>query len=125
MLAAAVVATDEPNDLALLKMEHTVFLTHGVPHPSGGRYPATLAELEAERPEDGESVLISGFPLGYRYILNGEGIIACSWGDQGLLQSVEELETGSAIDDVPLDRYLVDVSVNPGNGGGPCYRVAD
>jgi S1-C subfamily serine protease len=60
MLGATVIATDERNDLALLEMEHNTFVTHGVPHPGGGRYPATVAELEAERPEDGEDVMISG-----------------------------------------------------------------
>jgi S1-C subfamily serine protease len=124
MVGATVVATDEPNDLALLKMEHNAPLTHGVPHPSGGRYPATVAVLDAERPEDGESVLISGFPMGYRYILNSAGIIASSWGDQEIHQSAEDLEDGSSAD-LPLDRYLLDVNVNPGNSGGPCYRVAD
>ena len=123
LLGATVVATDEGNDLALLKMEHNAFLTHGVAHPSGGRYPATVAELEAERPEDGEKVIISGFPMGYRYILNSSGIIACSWGDQEVHQSPDDVEGAAA--DAPLDRYLVDINVNPGNSGGPCYRVTD
>jgi S1-C subfamily serine protease len=124
MIGATVVETDERNDLALLKMEHNAFLTLGVPHPSGGTYPATVAKLEAERPEDGEDVMISGFPMGYRYVLNSAGIIACSWGDQGIDHFVDESQPGSA-DDAPLDRYLVDISVNQGNSGGPCYRVSD
>jgi S1-C subfamily serine protease len=124
MIDATIVATDERNDLALLAMEHNAYLTHGVPHPSGGTYLATVAELEAERPDDGEDVMISGFPMGYRYVLNSAGIIACSWGDQGIdhfLESREQRLTASA----PLDRYLVDINVNQGNSGGPCYRVAD
>jgi S1-C subfamily serine protease len=124
MIGATAIATDERNDLALLRMEHDEFLTLGVPHPSGGTYPATVAELGAQRPEDGEDVMISGFPMGYRYILNSAGIIACSWGDQGIDHFVEEPEPGSPLAG-PLDRYLVDISVNPGNSGGPCYRVAD
>src|SRR5262249_10449089 len=94
MLGAALVETDEANDLALLKMEHDGPLTHGVSHPSGGRYPATVAQLEGERPDDGENVMISGFPLGYRYILNSSGMIACSWGDQGIQQNLEDFEAG-------------------------------
>jgi S1-C subfamily serine protease len=124
MIGATVVETDERNDLALLKMEHNAFLTHGVPHPSGGTYPATVALLEAARPEDGEDVMISGFPMGYRYVLNSAGIIACAWGDQGIDHFLEHSEQGFAAD-APLDRYLVDISVNPGNSGGPCYRVTD
>src|SRR5262245_53055504 len=124
MIGATVVGTDVWNDLALLKMEHNAPLTQGVPHPSGGRYHATVAELEAERPDDGENVMISGFPLGFRYLLNSSGIIASSWGDQGIHQTIEDLEEGFTAD-VPLDRYLVDISVNPGNSGGPCYRVSD
>jgi len=124
MLGAAVVESDEPNDLALLRMEHNEPLTHGVPHPSGGWYPATVAELETERPEDGDLVMISGFPLGYRYLVNSSGMIACSWGDQGIHPTLEELEAGSTAE-LPLDRYMVDINVNPGNSGGPCYRVAD
>jgi len=124
VLGAKVVATDEDNDLALLEMEHIAPLTDGVPHPSGGRYLATVAELEAERPEDGENVMISGFPLGYRYVVNSSGIIACSWGDQGVHQNLEDVKTGFTTD-MPLDRYLVDINVNEGNSGGPCYRVAD
>src|SRR5262245_42700067 len=124
MLGAAVIETDEPNDLALLRMENTEPLTHGLAHPSGGRYPATVAELDADRPEDGEYVMISGFPLGYRYLLNSSGMIACSWGDQGIQPTLEELEAGATAE-VPLDRYMVDINVNPGNSGGPCYRVTD
>ena len=124
LLGATMIATDEKNDLALLKMEDNAPLAQGVPHPSGGRYPVTVAELEAERPEDGESVMISGFPLGYRSVLNSSGIIACSWGDQGIHGILEPLDTGSPADE-SLDRYLVDINVNPGNSGGPCYRVAD
>jgi len=105
-------------------MEDNAPLTHGVPHPSGGSYPATVAELEAERPEDGEAVMISGFPLGYRYVLNSSGIIACGWGDEGIHQSGEGSD-GDAARHVPLDRYLVDINVNSGNSGGPCYRVSD
>src|SRR5262249_56900032 len=124
VLGATLVATDEANDLALLEMEHNRFLKDGVPHPSGGWFPATVAELEAERPDDGESVMISGFPLGYRYVLNSSGIIACAWGDQGMHHDPDELEDGS-IAEKRLDRYLVDINVNPGNSGGPCYRITD
>jgi S1-C subfamily serine protease len=124
MIGATVIETDERNDLALLRMAHNAFLTHGVPHPSGGTYPASVARLEGERPEDGEDVMISGFPMGYRYVLNSAGIIACSWGDQGIDHFLEEPAPGAA-PDVPLDRFLVDINVNPGNSGGPCYRVAD
>jgi hypothetical protein len=90
MLGATIVATDPPNDLALLEMADTAPLTDGVPHPSGGRYPVTVAELEAERPEDGENVMISGFPLGYRSVLNSSGIIACAWGDHGVHEAPPE-----------------------------------
>jgi S1-C subfamily serine protease len=124
MLGAAVVGIDEDNDLAVLRMQNNAPLTEGLPHPSGGRYPATVAELEAGRPEDGENVMISGFPLGYRYVVNSTGIIASSWGDQGVHQNLEDVRTGLTVD-VPLDRYLVDVNVNEGNSGGPCYRVTD
>lgn len=124
MLGAAMVATDEGNDLALLRMHDTAPLTDGVAHPSGGRYPVTVAELEPERPDDGESVMISGFPLGYRSVLNSSGIIACAWGDQGVHEALEDLEPAPAAD-ARLDRYLVDINVNPGNSGGPCYRVSD
>jgi S1-C subfamily serine protease len=124
MLGASMVATDEANDLALLEMEHNAFLTDGVPHPSGGRYPATVAELDGERPDDGEDVMISGFPLGYRNVLNSSGIIASSWDDHGVQEHLEDVATG-AIADEPVDRFLVDINVNQGNSGGPCYRVAD
>jgi S1-C subfamily serine protease len=124
MLGATVIETDEGNDLALLKMDHVAPFTEGVPHPSGGQYYATVAELEAERPEDGEDVMISGFPLGYRYVLNSSGIIACSWGDQSFHEVLLDRDTEFTAD-VTLDRYLVDVNVNPGNSGGPCYRITD
>jgi S1-C subfamily serine protease len=113
MLGATVVATDEGNDLALLEMERDVPLTR-----------VTVAELEAERPEDGEDVMISGFPLGYRHVVNSAGIIACAWGDQGIEQTLDDAAEGIAAN-VVLDRYLVDINVNPGNSGGPCYRVSD
>src|SRR5262245_41868477 len=97
-LGAKLIATDERNDLALLEMENNTPITDGLPHASGDRYAATVAELDATRPDDGEDVMISGFPLGYRYLLNSSGIIACSWGDHGIRQSVDDVDE---LDDDP------------------------
>jgi S1-C subfamily serine protease len=124
VLGATVIATDEANDLALLRMEHDRFLRDGVPHQSGGTFPATVAELEPTRPDDGEGVMISGFPLGYRYLLNSAGIIACAWGDQ-CSHRPDDAADDSAAAAPRVDRYLVDINVNPGNSGGPCYRISD
>jgi hypothetical protein len=68
--------------------------------------------------------MVSGFPLGYRYVVNSSGILACAWGDQGIHQTLEGVEEGCT-EDTLLDPYMVDISVNPGNSGGPCYRVTD
>src|SRR5438132_584434 len=63
-------------------------------------------ELELEIPADGEPIAISGYPLAEPTLVTTSGHIACSW-------TIHNHQ----------DHYLADVTANPGNSGGPVYRL--
>jgi serine protease Do len=113
LVDATVVDRDQRHDLALLRTEQNPFageVTSGfgigdkqVPLLYG------IAPLDVERTTDGVAVAISGYPLGNAALVTNSGAIASAW----------------AWDMNSDDHYLADTEVNPGNSGGPVYRVAD
>jgi S1-C subfamily serine protease len=66
--------------------------------------PAEVAQLNPDRPEEGQWVGISGYPFEERVLVTNSGYVASVW---------------------TIPNYLVDVEVNPGNSGGPVYLVED
>jgi S1-C subfamily serine protease len=109
---AICVGISEDDDLALLELQGKL--------PIKARWrdeeqdprlwPLTLSEEEVR---DGERVAISGYPLAHPTMVTTTGIIASAW-------STDPAETAAY-----GSRHLVDVTTNPGNSGGPCYRAAD
>ncbi len=93
-------------DLSLVQVE----MQGGRPHvlfvQSGETLSALLgvAHLDPSRPRDGEAIAVSGYPLNVPSLVTTSGGVACSWATNG---------------------YLADLSVNPGNSGGPAYRISD
>lgn len=69
--------------------------------------------VDSDRPREGEHVAVSGYPLRIPSMVTTSGHVASAW---------EEHRRSNA---KPHDVYLADLSVNPGNSGGPVFRVAD
>lgn len=114
MWEADVVAVDERNDIALIRhREANPFeWILGKEYAPGLPYLLDVARLYTARPEDGEPIGVSGYPLGNPILVSAGGFIASAWANDMLNWEWSEL-------------YLGDVQVNPGNSGGPAYRVSD
>jgi serine protease Do len=124
-LPCDVLARDEGADLAVVQ-----------PHrnPLAGEVGSGLAQEASEvpllagaasthrgRPRDGDPIAVSGYPVAEPVLVTTGGIVASSWGfDLGQLMQ-EDLHRVADLQDL----YLVDAIVNPGNSGGPVYRVSD
>jgi len=124
-----VVAEDERHDLTLLKARNwpsdqtmrcgpmingkqTTFKVRG----------ATLSR--DIRPREGESVAISGYPLGKNILVTTSGTIASAWDSDWKDIHPPGAQPWVVVHDI-ADSYLADVHVNGGNSGGPAYSVAD
>lgn len=106
-----VIAKDEENDLALLKLPVSsigdlAIRTGGEDGPEVRPRPATLL---ISRPDDGEKIATSGYPFGEPSLVTNAGHIANNW----------TIIPGS------YECYLGDLTTNPGNSGGPVYRLSD
>ncbi len=108
-----IVSEDEANDVALLLLRQNPFrgeLSSGIVI---GDQPVPLlhgtAALDVTRPDEGIEVAVSGYPLSETALVTNSGILASAW----------------AMNPSSQDIYLVDVETNPGNSGGPVYRISD
>ena len=82
-----------------------------------------VPRLNTDRPRDGASVAISGYPLGETVLVTNAGMIASSWSvttDEIPHPSFPALKLPEI-----RDTYLADVQTNPGNSGGPVYSTSD
>lgn len=121
-----VVAEDDRNDLALLRVHANPFrgeLNSGI--QIGTRKVELLSGvtvMTSDRPSDGEHVAVSGYPLANPVLVTSAGGLASAWAyDLGQ----EWMPSGYGFTMDPVDRFLADVEVNSGNSGGPVYRIAD
>jgi S1-C subfamily serine protease len=115
-----VIEKDEGHDLALLKLEKNPIEAGKVgPELEGKKtYSGHLATFCTRRPQEGESIATSGFPLGKQILMTTSGTIASSWDwDQREVPIPGSRGTQSIVKDV----YLADLHVNGGNSGGPVY----
>ena len=127
---ASVIEEDPRHDLALLQAVPNPLSSgrpSGVHQVPGGTAVNALYGLAAisNRPvRDGESIGVSGYPLAEPALVTTSGEIASAFGTD--IQQVQAPggPTGFTIPNV-ADSYLADVAVNPGNSGGPAYRVED
>jgi len=115
-----VVDADEVYDLALVRLGRnplagelgTGIVVGEVAIP----LPAQVAAIDPDRPEDGEPIAVSGYPLSNPVLITNAGHLASVWHSE----SRRDFQPGVS----PLvDWYFGDVEVNPGNSGGPVYRV--
>jgi S1-C subfamily serine protease len=123
-----VAQVDSRNDLALLKLRQNPFESG---RASGMTVSPMVTEvnalfgkatLQGARPHDGERVGVSGYPLAEPVLITTSGGIATSWGSNKVEIQPPEAPSSFTIPDIK-DVYLADVAVNPGNSGGPVYRV--
>jgi S1-C subfamily serine protease len=115
------IEVDKIHDIALLKLR-----SMEIPRMFGNLPPLKLTPvlLNRDRPEDGAAIGISGYPLYQTVLVTSGGFMATSWAFE-----LKELKLPGA----PTfyrklnraDAYLADISVNPGNSGGPVYLVSD
>ncbi len=117
LVDCAVSVVDQKNDLALLRLiknpfcgeVHSGFVING----QEIQLSAQAVILSTHRPNDGELVAISGYPLGETVLITSSGNIASSWGID-----INEIN--------PMfmkDIYWVSIQANNGNSGGPVFLV--
>lgn len=118
LIGADLVAIDNPHDVAVLKMKPNPFVDPPRSMISFGDVegPTPMydpCEVATGRPRDGEPVAVSGYPLDSPSLVTTSGNIASGWAHLG-----RQMNRDDGV-------YLADVAVNPGNSGGPVYRVSD
>jgi len=124
-----VVAEDERHDLALLKIKNwpsdQIMRCGGVINGMQTTFKVRAARLSPDvRPREGESIAISGYPLGKNILVTTSGTIASVWDSDWKDIHPPGAQPWVVVHDV-ADSYLVDVHVNGGNSGGPAYAVSD
>ncbi|MER5549732.1 serine protease [Streptomyces sp. NPDC002589] len=124
LMDAQVVADDPGRDLALLQMQPNPFGTAAIPSGiviNGKQAELTtgVAEISSDRPRDGAPIAVSGYPLQESTLITTCGIIASAWATE----LIPALGSQAAFPEMPrqTDVYVVDVTVNRGNSGGPVY----
>ncbi len=109
---AQVVASDPAHDLALLRID-------GAPLP-----PVRLARA-SDPAVDGESIAITGFPIGTAFGLvpaSNAGIISAVTPAIGAMPH-SSLLTAEMLSRPPVFLYQLDMVAFPGNSGSPLYRA--
>jgi S1-C subfamily serine protease len=86
--------------------------------------PLGVAKLSSDRPRDGSSIAVSGYPFGQPVLITTNGTIASAWSVDIKNAIPPGAPAGFTMPDI-RDSYLADISVNPGNSGGPVYRAKD
>jgi S1-C subfamily serine protease len=123
-----VVVEDEANDLTLIRLQQNPFageVTSGIQiGDEMVALPVGVGGLVMRRPVDGEAVAVSGYPLNEPVLITTSGHVASAWASETVQVRPRGAPAGFEMPKM-LDRYLVDVEVNPGNSGGPVYRVED
>jgi S1-C subfamily serine protease len=122
---AEVVAQDDQQDVVILKMMRNPFageVRSGIViNDKEEELLFGTTALGEARPDDGEPIALSGYPLSSPVLVTTSGAIATSW----TWDVHEEESVGGVRFPMMADIYLADVQGNPGNSGGPAYRIVD
>jgi S1-C subfamily serine protease len=121
---STLLARDAEHDIAVFRPETNPF--SNMPPFFGGsgasglpQTKVTFVRLAIGRPSDGEEIFACGFPFGNSGLVTTSGAIASAW-------KTELLSTAKAAGSInSVDVYWVDLRVNPGNSGGPVFRMSD
>lgn len=125
-----VVEEDPRHDIALLRSQNNPFQS-GKPsglHQTGDGWGVNalygVSRLDPAEVRDGERIAVSGYPLAEPALITTSGGIASAFGTEVQQVQLPSAPAGLTVPDI-ADSYLADVAVNPGNSGGPVYRVSD
>jgi S1-C subfamily serine protease len=114
-----VVDDDLAHDVSLLKLSRNPFageLASGILIGKEMLHlKVSATRLDSRLPEEGENLLVSGYPLQIPTLVTQKGMVAS--------ESFATINI-SAAHRVPevVDSILLDAVINPGNSGGPVYR---
>lgn len=121
---------DPRHDIALLRAATNPFLGN---RPSGVQRIGDqllvnplygLPTLSDSSVVDGEFIAVSGYPLALPALVTTSGGIASAFLLDVQNKRLPGGPDGFTIPDI-ADSYLADIAVNPGNSGGPVYRVGN
>ena len=109
-------AIDDIHDVALLRVSPNPF-EHAVVEQSG-KAPTlvTVARLDPRLPQEGENLLVSGYPLQIPTFVTQKGMVASE-----SFETVHSQHAPGFTVPEDMDSILMDAVVNPGNSGGPVY----
>jgi S1-C subfamily serine protease len=125
LFPATLTATDADHDIAVFHATVNPFTnmpkTFGGPGAVGlPQTKAGFVHLATKRPRDAEEIFACGFPFGEPGLVTTSGTIASAWKSETLLTA----RASSGIPN-PTEVYWADLRVNPGNSGGPIFRMRD
>jgi S1-C subfamily serine protease len=128
LVGCEIVEEDPRHDLTLLRMIPNPFegaVTSGIVI-EGNPLPLLYEEatLSSDRPRDGSPIAVSGYPFGDPVLITTSGAVASAWAMDVQQVSPPGAPAGFTMPDIK-DSYFADVSVNPGNSGGPVYSIDD
>lgn len=122
-----IIAEDPKHDLALLKLKANPFafkvpmiILPGEENPGMHLDAPTFAAM---RPEDGEAIATTGYPLDIPAVVTTSGWLASAWGFDipgSSLPARPGVQTSENVSDL----YMANLVVNHGNSGGPVYIVS-
>jgi S1-C subfamily serine protease len=125
LIPCSVKDTDPMHDVAILQPSQNPFapgfrvgVQIGTQTPSA---PVSVAKLKDDLPPEGQSALVSGYPLSIPTLVTQKGMVASE--TYALLETHPPNAPAGFTMPEAEDIILLDAVVNPGNSGGPVYLV--
>jgi S1-C subfamily serine protease len=123
---ATLTATNAEHDIAIFHTTDNPFTNMRplIGGPGAAAYPpptVTFLHLALTKPRDGDEIFACGFPFGEPGLVTTSGALASAWKSETLMTA----QAAGLSDTTLTDTYWVDLRVNPGNSGGPIFRMRD
>jgi S1-C subfamily serine protease len=122
--SATLVSTDPAHDIALIRSTKNPFTSEPPLLIDAGAQSRSLGEpkfvtFSEARPRDAEDIFACGYPFGQHGLVTTSGTVASAWNSMPLVRA------HAAGIDQNTEVYQVDLRINPGDSGGPVFRVSD